>query len=242
MAMTEFSERIAHFPAARPFREIWDRPIEFVGWSASSPPCRERLCRVSALLKRSMDVALAMAGIVMLGAPMLLVALLIKLESGETVFYRSQRLGLKGRRIRCTKFRTMAGGSYRKSAAAADWSERERKLSATVNDVHVTRVGQFLRKYSLDAVPQLFDVLRGEMSIVGPRPPMASELDDCKIPHLRRLDVKPGMTGLWQVQPIHDPSLDSYFSVDQAYVQTWSPWLDVKILAKTIAAALADAR
>jgi lipopolysaccharide/colanic/teichoic acid biosynthesis glycosyltransferase len=95
-------------------------------------------------------------------------------------------------------------------------------------------VGRFLRKYSLDELPQLFNVLRGDMSLVGPRPPIASEVKRYELNHLRRLDVLPGITGLWQVQARQDPSFDSYISLDTAYIENWSLWLDAKILVRTI--------
>ena len=102
------------------------------------------------------------------------------------------------------------------------------------DDPRITRVGRFLRKYSLDELPQFYNVLRGDMSLVGPRPPIASEVEQYDISHLRRLDVLPGMTGLWQVEARQDPSFDSYISLDTAYVENWSLWLDMKILARTV--------
>jgi lipopolysaccharide/colanic/teichoic acid biosynthesis glycosyltransferase len=99
-------------------------------------------------------------------------------------------------------------------------------------------MGRFLRKYSLDELPQLYNVLRSEMSLVGPRPPVASEVEQYDLSHLRRLDVLPGMTGLWQVEARQDPSFDSYISLDTAYVENWSLWLDIKILIRTIGVVL----
>jgi lipopolysaccharide/colanic/teichoic acid biosynthesis glycosyltransferase len=113
-------------------------------------------------------------------------------------------------------------------------NERDGVLFKITDDPRVTRVGRFLRKYSLDELPQLYNVLRGDMSLVGPRPPIASEVEQYDISHLRRLDVLPGMTGLWQVEARQDPSFDSYISLDTAYVENWSLWLDMKILARTV--------
>jgi lipopolysaccharide/colanic/teichoic acid biosynthesis glycosyltransferase len=115
-----------------------------------------------------------------------------------------------------------------------DRNERDGILFKIADDPRVTRVGRFLRKYSLDEVPQFYNVLRGDMSLVGPRPPMASEVEQYDLSHLRRLDVLPGMTGLWQVEARQDPSFDSYISLDTAYVENWSLWLDMKILARTV--------
>ena len=112
-------------------------------------------------------------------------------------------------------------------------NERDGVLFKVRNDPRITRLGRFLRKYSLDELPQFFNVLKGEMSIVGPRPPLASEVKKYKLSHLRRLDVTPGITGLWQVEARQDPSFDSYISLDMAYIENWSFLLDLKILMRT---------
>ena len=96
-----------------------------------------------------------------------------------------------------------------------------------------------MRKYSLDELPQFFNVLLGDMSVVGPRPPIASEVKQYNLAHLRRLDVTPGITGLWQVQARQDPSFDSYISLDVAYIENWSVWLDIKIILRTVGVVFA---
>ena len=111
-------------------------------------------------------------------------------------------------------------------------------LFKVANDPRITRVGRFLRKYSLDELPQFINVLLGHMSVVGPRPPIASEVREYKLGHLRRLDVKPGITGLWQVQGRRDPSFDSYVSLDVTYIENWSIWLDLKIIVRTVGVVL----
>lgn len=240
MAMPEFSERVAHFPARRRFRAVQlTLPAGWVGQLASFPFTGEGISGISPIVKRSMDVALSVAGLIVLALPMLLLGLLIKLESEGPVFYRSERLGLTGRRIQCTKFRTMRGGADLQRRAA---EKRQGSSAPGSDDLRITRVGRFLRRHSIDALPQLWDVLRGEMSIVGPRPPLASEVEQRGPGHLRRLAVMPGMTGLSQVQPVQDPSVDGYVSLDVAYVENWSPWLDVRVIAKAIGAALAGSR
>jgi lipopolysaccharide/colanic/teichoic acid biosynthesis glycosyltransferase len=118
-------------------------------------------------------------------------------------------------------------------------NEREGVLFKVSNDPRVTRLGRFLRKYSLDELPQFFNVLRGDMSIVGPRPPLPCEVREYKLSNLRRLDVTPGITGLWQVQARQDPSFDNYISLDVAYIEKWSLWLDLKIILRTIGVVLA---
>ena len=117
-------------------------------------------------------------------------------------------------------------------------NERDGVLFKMSCDPRVTRIGSFLRKYSLDELPQFLNVLTGDMSIVGPRPPLASEVSQYELPHLRRLDVLPGITGLWQVHARQDPSFDSYISLDTAYVDNWSLWLDMKIMTRTFGVVL----
>jgi lipopolysaccharide/colanic/teichoic acid biosynthesis glycosyltransferase len=117
-------------------------------------------------------------------------------------------------------------------------NERDGVLFKIKDDPRITRVGRFLRKYSLDELPQFYNVLRGDMSVVGPRPPLASEVQEYKLSYLRRLDVLPGITGLWQVQARQDPSFDSYISLDVAYIEGWNLWLDLKIMARTVGVVL----
>jgi len=115
----------------------------------------------------------------------------------------------------------------------ASLNERDGLLFKIKNDPRVTRAGQILRKFSLDELPQLCNVLFGDMSLVGPRPPLASEVGRYELEHFRRLEVLPGITGLWQVRARQDPSFSRYLALDLAYVENWSFWLDLKILIKT---------
>lgn len=113
-------------------------------------------------------------------------------------------------------------------------NERDGILFKMTKDPRITRVGRILRKYSLDEIPQLINVLRGDMSVVGPRPPMAREVARYSLDHLWKLDVMPGITGLWQVQARSDPSFESYISLDLAYAENWTIWLDIKIILRTL--------
>jgi lipopolysaccharide/colanic/teichoic acid biosynthesis glycosyltransferase len=167
------------------------------------------------------------------------VAIAIKLDSHGPVFYSSERIGKRGRVFHCIKFRTMVRDAEERRAGMMHMNEREGVLFKISNDPRITRLGRFLRKYSIDELPQFFNVLRGDMSIVGPRPPLASEVKEYKLSHLRRLDVMPGVTGLWQVQGRQDPSFDSYISLDVTYIENWSIWLDLKIIGRTIGVVLA---
>jgi exopolysaccharide biosynthesis polyprenyl glycosylphosphotransferase len=216
----------------------WAAPVEYIGQFPTIPLHRRDLPLGTFLLKRALDVtgaALAM----LLGLPfMLLLMVAIKLDSPGPVFYSGQRIGRKGRKFTCYKFRTMCADADKQQEGLSGRNERDGILFKIANDPRITRVGRFLRKYSLDELPQLYNVLRSEMSLVGPRPPVASEVEQYDLSHLRRLDVLPGMTGLWQVEARQDPSFDSYISLDTAYVENWSMWLDVKILIRTIGVVL----
>jgi lipopolysaccharide/colanic/teichoic acid biosynthesis glycosyltransferase len=169
---------------------------------------------------------------------MLAIALAIKLDSRGPVFYFSDRIGKKGRVFRCIKFRTMVCDAEKRRAEVMHMNERQGVLFKISNDPRATRLGRVLRKYSLDELPQFLSVLRGDMSVVGPRPPLASEVRQYKLSHLRRLDVMPGITGLWQVQARQDPSFDSYISLDVAYIENWNIWLDLKIIVRTVGVML----
>jgi lipopolysaccharide/colanic/teichoic acid biosynthesis glycosyltransferase len=128
----------------------------------------------------------------------------------------------------------MVRDAEKRRAEMMHMNERDGVLFKISNDPRITALGTLLRKYSLDELPQFFNVLVGDMSIVGPRPPLASEVKEYKLSHLRRLDVIPGITGLWQVQARQDPSFDSYVSLDVTYIEKWSLWLDIKIIIRTI--------
>jgi lipopolysaccharide/colanic/teichoic acid biosynthesis glycosyltransferase len=132
----------------------------------------------------------------------------------------------------------MVQDADKRKAELAHMNERDGVLFKIANDPRITRVGTWLRKYSLDELPQFYNVLKGDMSLVGPRPPVASEVEQYDLAHLRRLNVLPGITGLWQVEARQDPSFDSYISLDTAYVENWSFWLDLKILARTVGVVL----
>jgi exopolysaccharide biosynthesis polyprenyl glycosylphosphotransferase len=212
----------------------WNAPVEYIGQFPTIPLHRRDLPMGAFLVKRLIDVAGAVLAL-LLGWPLMLVLVAaIKLDSPGPVFYRAQRTGRKGRTFTCYKFRTMCVNADKLREELKHRNERDGILFKITNDPRITRVGRFLRKYSLDELPQFYNVLRGDMSLVGPRPPLASEVEQYDIAHLRRLDVLPGITGLWQVEARQDPSFDSYISLDTAYVENWSLWLDLKILLRTV--------
>lgn len=216
----------------------WNAPVEYVGQFPTLPLHRRQMPVLGLLIKRLTDIALSSAALLVLSPVMLTIIFLIRLDSDGPVFYASERIGRKGRTFRCLKFRTMVNDADARKDALKDRNERDGVLFKMRCDPRVTRVGQFLRKYSLDELPQFFNVVLGDMSIVGPRPPLAGEVSQYELPHLRRLDVLPGITGLWQVQARQDPSFDNYISLDTAYVDNWSLWLDLKIMTRTFGVVL----
>jgi exopolysaccharide biosynthesis polyprenyl glycosylphosphotransferase len=188
---------------------------------------------VSLLVKRVLDVVLSATGLIVLAPVLIAIAIAIKMTSPGPVFYTSNRVGKKGNIFGCHKFRTMVTGADALKETLHHLNERDGVLFKITNDPRITRVGRFLRKYSLDEIPQLWNVFKGNMSLVGPRPPIASEVQQYELEHLRRLDVTPGITGLWQVEARNNPSFESYIALDLEYVERWSLLTDLKILFKT---------
>jgi exopolysaccharide biosynthesis polyprenyl glycosylphosphotransferase len=212
----------------------WNSPVEYIGQFPTIPLHRGHVPELGFVLKRVLDVLFSGTLLLLLLPFLIVLAIAIKLESKGPVFYSSERIGKKGRIFRCYKFRTMVRDAETRRAEFMHMNERDGVLFKISNDPRITRLGRFLRKYSLDELPQFINVLRGDMSVVGPRPPIASEVMEYKLNHLRRLDVTPGITGLWQVQGRQDPSFDSYVSLDVTYIENWSIFLDLKILIRTI--------
>jgi len=212
----------------------WNSPIEYIGQFPTIPLHRGHVPELGLMLKRVLDVTFSTLLLLVLSPFILAIAIAIKIESRGPIFYASERIGKKGRVFRCFKFRTMVRDAEKRRADVMHMNERDGVLFKITNDPRITKVGRLLRKYSLDELPQFLNVLRGDMSVVGPRPPIASEVMEYKPNHLRRLDVTPGITGLWQVQGRQDPSFDSYVSLDVTYIENWSMWLDLKIIGRTI--------
>src|SRR5271157_630962 len=218
---------------------VWNSSIEYIGQFPTIPLHCGHVPELGLLLKRVVDIVFSSLVLTVISPLLLAIAIAIKLDSSGPVFYLSERIGKKGRVFRCVKFRTMIRDADKQRADMMHMNERDGVLFKISNDPRITKLGRLLRKYSLDELPQFFNVLRGDMSIVGPRPPIGSEVREYKLSHLRRLDVTPGITGLWQVQARQDPSFDNYISLDVAYIENWSVWLDIKIILRTIGVVLA---
>ncbi len=190
-------------------------------------------------VKRLADVAVSAVGL-MLTAPLLpVIAAAVKLSSQGPVLYSQQRCGLNGRRFTLHKFRTMYVGADRRLQEVAHLNEVNGPAFKARHDPRVTPIGRILRRLSLDELPQLYNVLKGDMSLVGPRPPLPKEVERYERWQRRRLSMKPGLTGLWQVSGrSRFDDFNRWIALDLAYIDQWSLWLDLKILAKTVPAVL----
>lgn len=206
---------------------------------------REPLSKAARLLKRTSDILISLIALVVLAPIWSLIALLIKLDSKGPVFYVQERVGMDGRVFLVYKFRTMRIGSddeihkeYQKKfiagRAEANVGDDDKPAYKLRNDPRITRVGRVLRRLSLDEVPQLMNVLRGDMSIVGPRPPIPYEVEAYELWHRKRLDMKPGLTGLWQVSGRNRLPFEEMVKLDLFYIENWSMLLDVKIILRTL--------
>ncbi|MFB4316848.1 sugar transferase [Actinomadura sp. 21ATH] len=196
------------------------------------------LAGVRRVFKGMFDRAVAAAALVLLGPLWGLMALLIRVDDPGPALYAQERVGRGGHRFRMLKFRTMVVGADRRRDEVAAPNARNGVLFKLRDDPRVTRLGGRLRRFSLDELPQLVNVLRGEMSLVGPRPPLPDEVDRYGEDVHRRLAVKPGMTGLWQVSGRSDLPWDEAVRLDLRYIENWSLTLDTQILWKTIAAVV----
>jgi exopolysaccharide biosynthesis polyprenyl glycosylphosphotransferase len=215
-----------------------DSPEEFVGTFPMRVLQREVIPDFSSLVKRQLDILGSSLGLILLSPFLALIALAIKLDSKGPVFYRASRVGKKGRGFVCYKFRTMVVRADEQKRVLQHLNERVGPLFKISKDPRITRLGTFLRKHSMDELPQLWNVLKGDMSLVGPRPPELDEIMEYKLEHLRRLDATPGITGLWQVSARHDPSFETAVALDNEYIENWSLALDFKIILKTIPVVL----
>ena len=190
------------------------------------------------VIKRAIDVGVAALALVLLSPVLLGAAIWIRVRDGGPVLFRQVRIGLHGRRFEVIKFRTMVPGAEAMLDDLADQSEVSGAAFKMADDPRVTRSGRLLRRISIDELPQLWNVLRGDMSLVGPRPALPREVDSYDMWHRRRLSMKPGITGLWQVSARRSPNFDTWAQLDLSYIDRWSLWLDFKILARTLPAAL----
>jgi lipopolysaccharide/colanic/teichoic acid biosynthesis glycosyltransferase len=189
-------------------------------------------------LKRVLDLVGAGVGLVVLSPILLVATLAILVSDGGPVLFRQARVGRGGRSFTIVKFRTMIRDAEERYAELAQHSDTRGAAFKMTNDPRITRLGRILRKTSVDELPQLWNVLRGEMSLVGPRPAPAREVVLYEAWHLQRLKMKPGLTGAWQISARMDDDFDRRAAIDVDYVNRWSVLLDVKIILATIPALI----
>jgi exopolysaccharide biosynthesis polyprenyl glycosylphosphotransferase len=212
----------------------FDQSVDRIGDVPVVTLHREPIPGPALLLKRLLDIAGATIALVLASPVMAAVALLIRLDSAGPVVYSAERTGARGCRFRCYKFRSMVTDAERLKDELRSRNQRQGPIFKIDDDPRVTRVGKIIRRYSLDELPQLWNVLRGDMSLVGPRPHPVDEVNHYDLQHYRRLDVKPGITCLWQITARDCPSFDLNMHLDLTYIENWSLGLDLRILASTV--------
>ncbi len=194
--------------------------------------------KLSAAMKRALDVVVSLVALMIASPVFAITALAIKLDSPGPVFFKQTRVGLNGQHFGCFKFRSMFVNADAIKAQLMAQNEADGPVFKMKHDPRVTRVGRIIRKFSIDELPQLLNVLKGEMSLVGPRPALPKEVVQYKFEQLGRLHALPGITGLQQVSGRSDLSFDRWTQLDLQYVREQSLWQDVKILIKTIPAVI----
>lgn len=190
------------------------------------------------MTKRTIDLMVSFIGLVIVSPLLLVTSILIKLTSKGPVLFRQKRISVNGRVFTLYKFRTMYSGAEKKIAELEHLNEMDGPVFKIKNDPRITPLGRFLRKTSIDELPQLYNVLVGHMSLVGPRPPVPSEVGKYEHWHKRRLSMRPGITCLWQVSGRNKIGFKKWMELDLQYIDNWSLWLDFKILFKTIPVVL----
>jgi len=194
--------------------------------------------QVDLALKRALDFVVSSILLVVLAPAFCAIAIVIKIQSPGPVFFLQERVGQNQRRFKMFKFRSMVANAEELRKDLENKNEADGPVFKIRQDPRITPFGRFIRKYSIDELPQLINVWRGEMSLVGPRPPIASEVEQYAWEQRRRLSVKPGMTGLWQVSGRSDIGFRQWVEMDLAYIDSWSFWLDIVILFRTFRVVL----
>ncbi|MEM9456836.1 MAG: sugar transferase [Myxococcota bacterium] len=190
------------------------------------------------LLKRLLDLFGSLVGLLLLSPLMIGTAIIIKVTDPGPIFFSQVRSGRNGRKFRMHKFRSMVVNAEALKAKLMAQNEMDGPVFKMKHDPRITRIGRFIRKTSIDELPQLFNVLLGEMSLVGPRPPLPSEVAKYKPWQRRRLSVKPGITGPWQVSGRNEISFEQWMEMDLEYIDNWSLWLDIRIIMMTVPVVL----
>jgi exopolysaccharide biosynthesis polyprenyl glycosylphosphotransferase len=193
---------------------------------------------VGLAVKRLLDIILSFGGLIVCAPILLASAIWIRLDSPGPIFYSAPRVGKKGRQFPCHKLRTMTVQADQQKHKMRENNERRGPFFKMQSDPRVTKSGRWLRKYSVDELPQLFNVFLGDMSLVGPRPHPVDDFERYSFEDLRRLEVKPGVTGLWQTEARLDPAFETSMALDLQYIENWSLWVDIRILLRTLPAVI----
>lgn len=201
---------------------------------------QKKTLRFYAVFKRIMDIVCSLLGLVVLSPLFLIVAIAIKFESKGPVFFSQQRIGINGSTFNMYKFRSMVSNAEELKKQLADKNEMSGPMFKMKDDPRVTKVGKFIRRTSIDELPQLMNVLKGEMSLVGPRPSLPNEVMKFDDWMMKRLYVKPGLTCYWQVSGRNDIAFEDWMKLDIKYVQDRSTLLDIKLIIKTACLLLGD--
>jgi exopolysaccharide biosynthesis polyprenyl glycosylphosphotransferase len=212
----------------------WRTPLHTIGGFPVMDLHWQPIPTLGLALKRAMDISVASLGLALTAPIITIAALWIRLDSPGPAIYAAPRVGKKGRKFRCYKLRTMVANANAHKETLRGANERKGPFFKMEKDPRITRCGQWLRRFSIDELPQLINVWRGDMSLVGPRPHPVDDYERYTLEDLRRLDVKPGITGLWQVTARRDPSFEANMALDLDYIENWNLWLDMKILLKTV--------
>jgi exopolysaccharide biosynthesis polyprenyl glycosylphosphotransferase len=213
-----------------PVRQLGDFPVMELHW--------QPIPALGLFAKRLLDLTVGSIAMIVSLPIMAIAAIWIRLDSQGPALYRSWRVGQKGRTFAFFKLRTMVLNAHTLKESLRDRNERDGPCFKIGDDPRVTRPGKFLRKYSVDELPQLWNVLRGDMTLVGPRPHSLEDYELYDIDHLRRLDVRPGITGYWQVAARQDPSFETNMRLDMEYIEHWNLKLDLQILVRTVLVVL----
>jgi exopolysaccharide biosynthesis polyprenyl glycosylphosphotransferase len=237
-ALCELEGKIVRLPVPMPRTSIAIGQVEDLEGTPVLSLLVQPKSELALVFKRVVDVAGATVAMVVLTPLLAMLSMAILLTDGRPVLFRQDRVGLHGRRFQVVKFRSMVANAQDMADDLREMNEISGHAFKITADPRVTRLGRFLRRSSLDELPQLLNVVRGEMSLVGPRPPLPSEVAAYDIWHRRRLSMKPGITGLWQVEGRRDPEFDRWVEKDLEYIDRWSPWLDFQIMLRTIPAIL----
>lgn len=190
--------------------------------------------------KRTIDIACSLFGLLLLSPVLIIVSILIKLESDGPIIFSQDRIGYKGQKFKMYKFRSMVVNAEELKKKLAERNEMSGPMFKMKNDPRVTKVGKFIRKTSIDELPQLINILKGEMSLVGPRPSLPKEVKEFEPWMMERLEVKPGLTCYWQVSGRNDIDFEDWMKLDIKYVRERSFWLDMKLIIKTFFVLFGD--